>query len=180
MLAWIEREHCAELNLCNLLEKIADHLLEPLDRELANTGILTLRHCVKRHVALEEGYLYPVLARRAGRDELTEAMLVQIRGEHAVDECLAHDTADQLELALTRGHVEKPEMLGYMLRGFFECRRRHIAWEDAIVLPLARRLLAEEDFHDFSAEAFEEGAGAGNFFEFSPRAKCGCGCGHGS
>lgn len=179
LLAWIGREHCAELNLCNLLEQIADNLPEPLDRELANTGVLSLRHCLKRHVALEEGHLYPLLAARSRPGELTEAMLVQIRGEHAGDECLAHDTADQLEQALARGHVEKPEMLGFMLRGFFECRRRHIDWEDAIILPLAKRRLAKEDVRDFDAGAFEDGIGAGNFFDFSPHAKCGCGCGHG-
>ncbi len=169
LLVWIARQHRAELCLCNLLEQIADNLPQPLDRELGNSGVTALRYCVKRHMALEEGYLYPVLARRAGRDELTEAMLEQIKVEHAADECLAHDTADQLEDALACGHVEKPEMLGYMLRGFFECRRRHIAWEDATILPLARHRLEEEDFRDFSATAFEEGVGAGNLFEFSPR-----------
>ena len=28
-------------------------------------------------------------------------------------------------------------MLGYMLRGYFESRRRHIAWEETVLLPLA-------------------------------------------
>jgi len=179
LLAWIEREHCAELNLCDLLERIADNLPEPLDRELASTGIIMLRHCLKWHIALEEGYLYPVLAKRAAPGELTEAMLVQIRAEHAADECLAHDTADQLEQTLARGHVENPEMLGFMLRGFFEGRRRHITCEDEFILPLARRRLARDDFRDFSPEAFEKSIGAGDLFELFSHAKCGCGQDHG-
>jgi len=180
LLAWIGREHCAELSLCNLLEQIADDLPEPLDRELANTGVIALRHCLKRHVALEEGHLYPVLVMRARRDEFTEDMLSQIKVEHAADECLAHDTADQLEHALARGgSVERPEMLGYMLRGFFECRRRHIAWEDATILPLASQRLTEKDFRDFSAAAFEEDVGGGIFIEISPQAGCNCGCRNG-
>jgi hypothetical protein len=36
-------------------------------------------------------------------------------------------------------------MVGYMLRSFFESYRRHIAWENTIVLPLARARLTGED-----------------------------------
>ena len=156
LLAWIEKEHRAERNLCDMLEGIADALLEPLDTELAGSGILALRGCLKRHVLLEEEYLYPVLTKRLCPGDLAENMLEHIRCEHATDESLAHDTADQLEQALARGRVENPEMLGYMLRGFCECRRRHIAWEDAIVLPLARHRLTEKDFRAFSVEEFEK------------------------
>jgi len=156
LLACIEKEHRAERNLCDMLERIADNLLEPLDTELASTGIVTLRTCLKRHVALEEIYLYPVLTKRLCPGDLAEHLLDHIRGEHAADESLAHDTADQLEEALTRGRVGNPEMLGYMLRGFFECRRRHIAWEDAVVLPLASYRLSETDFRAFSVEEFEK------------------------
>ena len=156
LLSTIEKEHRAEQNLCDMLERIADSLLEPLDTKLASTSIVTLRRCLKRHMVLEEEYLYPVLTKRLCPGDLAENLLGHIRGEHAADESLAHDTADQLEQALTCGRVENPEMLGYMLRGFFECRRRHIAWEDAIVLPLARYRLSAKDFRAFSVEEFEK------------------------
>lgn len=156
LLSYIEKEHQAERNLCDMLERIADNLLEPLDTELARTGIVTLRRCLKRHVLLEEKYLYPVLAKRLCPGDLAENLLTHIRSEHTTDECLAHDTADQLEQALMTGRASNPEMLGYMLRGFFECRRRHIAWEDAIVLPLARHRLTAKDFFSFSADEFEK------------------------
>ncbi len=155
LLACIEKEHRAERNLCDMLERIADDLLEPLDTELARTSLVTLRRCLKRHVALEEKYLYPVLTKRLCPGDLAENMLEHIRCEHSSDESLGHDTAEQLEQALMSGRVANPEMLGYMLRGFFECRRRHIAWEDAIVLPLARYRLSAKDFRAFSVEKFE-------------------------
>lgn len=139
-----------------MLERIADRLLEPLDAELAGTGIVTLRVCLKRHVVLEEEYLYPVLTRRIKPGELTDDLLEHIKVEHAADENLAYDTADQLERALECGRAENPEMLGYMLRGYFECRRRHIAWEDAVVLPLARERFSPADFQSFSIEKFEK------------------------
>jgi hypothetical protein len=43
LLACIEKEHLAERNLCDMLERIADSLLEPIDTELARTSIVTLR-----------------------------------------------------------------------------------------------------------------------------------------
>jgi hemerythrin-like domain-containing protein len=159
LLDCIENEHRAERNLCDMLERIADNLLEPLDTELARTSIVTMRRCLKRHVELEEKYLYPVLTKRLCPGDLAENLLEHIRCEHLSDESLAHDTADQLEQALVRGRVENPEMLGYMLRGFFECRRRHIAWEDAIVLPLARYRLSAKDFRAFSLEEFKKTIG---------------------
>jgi len=152
----IEKEHQAELNLCDMLEKIADNLLEPLDMEMTRSGIVTMRRCLKRHVELEEKYLYPVLTKRLCPGDLAENLLEHIRFEHSSDESLAHDTADQLEQALVSGRAANPEMLGYMLRGFFECRRRHIAWEDAIILPLARYRLSAKDFRTFSVEEFEQ------------------------
>ncbi len=155
LLAQIEKEHLQEQTLCDQLEQIADDLLEPIDPVLARMSVAALRQCVRRHLVLEEGYLYPVLTKRLRRGELETDLLNQIREEHANDECLAYDTADQLERAAERGRAENPEMLGYMLHGFFECRRRHIAWEDAVVLPLARSRLSPRDFRAFSVVEFE-------------------------
>jgi len=156
LLDCIEKEHQAERNLCDMLERIADNLLEPLDTEMTRTGIVALRRCLRRHVVLEEEYLYPVLTKHLCPGDLAENLLEHIRCEHSTDESLANDAADQLEQALVSGRVANPEMLGYMLRGFFECRRRHIAWEDAIVLPLARYRLSAKDFRTFSVEKFEK------------------------
>jgi hemerythrin-like domain-containing protein len=48
--------------------------------------------------------------------------------------------------ALSRGaRLKNPDMVGYMLRSFFESYRRHIHWENAVVLPLARSRLSAED-----------------------------------
>ncbi len=159
LLTQIEREHLAERSLCDVLELIADDLLGPLDLTLTRRSVTGLRRCVKRHRILEEGYFYPVLTNRLRRGELDADLLEQIRGEHASDQSLAYDTADQLERALARGRAENPEMLGYMLHGFFECRRRHIAWEDAVVLPLAKSRFSPEDYRAFSVEEFEQTLG---------------------
>ena len=38
-----------------------------------------------------------------------------------------------------------------MLRGFFERYRRHIHWEDTLVMPMAHLRLTPEDLEDLSA-----------------------------
>ena len=156
LLAQVKREHLGERKLCNQLERIADDLLAPLDPALASMSVTGLRVYARRHRLLEEGYLYPLLTKRLRRGELEEDLVEQIRDEHVSDECLAQDTAEQLERALERGRAENPEMLGYMLHGYFECRRRHIAWEDAVVLPLARSRLSPTDLKAFSIAEFEQ------------------------
>ncbi len=152
----IEQEHSAEMCLCDLLEQLADALPEPLDTEITPAGITTLRNCIRRHIILEENYLYPVLVKRAKPDEFNKDLLALIAREHASDESHAHEAADEMEEALSRGHVPKPEMLGYMLRCYFEARRRHIAWENAIILPLARLRLKESDLEGFSKTGFAQ------------------------
>ena len=62
----------------------------------------------------------------------------QLEAEHAADESFAHELADELQLLADTGLVRNAEMLGYMLRGFFEHQRRHIEWENRVLLPLAR------------------------------------------
>lgn len=155
----IEREHGAEMRLCDMLEQLADALPEPLDNVIATAGIATLRNCVRRHIILEENYLYPLLVKRAKPDEFNKDLLAIITREHASDESHAHEAADEMEDALSRGQVPKPEMLGYMLRCFFEARRRHIAWENAIIIPLARLRLSKSDFTSFCEAEFEKGLG---------------------
>lgn len=52
---------------------------------------------------------------------------------------------DALKTAIAEGAVPNADMLGYMLRGYFESQRRHIAWEDRVVLPAARSVLNAQD-----------------------------------
>lgn len=160
LLHWITREHHAERRLCDMLEQIADGLPGPLDSALTDVAVTSLRSCIKRHLALEEQYLYPLLRERAEPEDLVDDLLTHISTEHIADESLAHETADQLE-ALERGRHENAEMLGYMLRCLFVCRRRHIAWEDAVILPLAARRLSTSDLSEFSATEFEKSYGSG-------------------
>jgi hypothetical protein len=43
-------------------------------------------------------------------------------------------------------------MLGYMLRGFFERYRRHVHWENTLIMPLARLRLSDIDLASLNAQ----------------------------
>ena len=89
--------------------------------------------------------LFPLLRRRAPEGSPLRAIMQQLEAEHAADEGFARELADELQRLVDTGVVRNAEMLGYMLRGFFEHQRRHIDWENGVLLPLARQALTPAD-----------------------------------
>lgn len=162
LLELVDREQDYQLNLCATLERIADDLPSPVDRLLASHAIEALREALPRQARLEETYLFPALRRVVREGARTEAALHLLGEERQGDECLAQDIAEHLENALRGAKVENPNMLGYMLRHFFECRRRHIAWCRGVLLPIARRRLTARDLEQVTLADVEntlKGAG---------------------
>jgi len=143
-LALVLEDHALQLELCDLLECLADRLPD-FDRAIARSATAILRHGFKPHLQLEEDVLFPLLRRRAPEASPLRAIMRQLEAEHAADESFAHELADELQLAVDTGIVRNAEMLGYMLRGFFEHQRRHIEWENSALMPLARQTLTPAD-----------------------------------
>jgi hemerythrin-like domain-containing protein len=146
----IEVDHVHKLELCELLEAIADGLPHEVDAEQADLAATILREGVPDHIALEEDHLFPLLRKRNVGDPCCEMVLAELQHEHASDEAFAYEIAEELvQLAATRA-TRNAEMLGYMLRGFFVAQRRHVRWENAVILPLARRTLNEADLAELT------------------------------
>ena len=144
----IAAEHAVQLELCDALEFIADGLPDRIDRRLIRevTGVLT--HGVLGHFRFEENVLFPLLRERAGGDPSLVCALEQLEKEHGRDEDISHELAEELRLVEEQGRARNAEMLGYMLRGYFEGQRRHIEWENALILPLARKVLSKDDLKE--------------------------------
>lgn len=145
VLDWLAVTHDRQDRLCRLLEEIADALPGPVNQQLASSTVPALRTLVTRHIAIQKHILFPMLRRRVRDGGMLDPLIDRIALDNASDELLAHDVADLLEAAISEGQPEKPGMLAYMLRGLFEGRRRHIAWERISLLPLARESLTPED-----------------------------------
>jgi hemerythrin-like domain-containing protein len=148
-LALIEEDHALQLELCGLLEYLADCLPERVSGAVALSAAAILRQGLGPHLQLEEEMLFPLLRSRAERGSPLDAIVSQLEAEHVADESLAHELADELQLVGESGEARNPEMLGYMLRGFFERLRRHIEWETRLLMPLARRNLTHTDLARF-------------------------------
>jgi hemerythrin-like domain-containing protein len=144
-IAIIENEQMEFLKLCTALETIADALPRNIDLYQVNVATLFLRNSFADLLAVQEALLFVPLRQRTMAGDDCEAILSQIEREHVADRELAIEVADALEEVNTRGFVANPEMLGYLLRCFFEGQRRHAAWEQLIVYPLCRLRLTDAD-----------------------------------
>jgi hemerythrin-like domain-containing protein len=144
----IEHEHRIQAQLCDSLERIADGLPNDVDCRLCVQVVNALRYEIPLHHRDEECGLFPLIERRALPGDNIHDILARLALEHATDESFASELLESLE-ALSDGEtVKNPDMVGYMLRSFFESYRRHIHWENAIVLPLARARLTHEDIEE--------------------------------
>ena len=143
----MEADHHFQNRLCDILERIADDLPDQVDQKLCSTAIHALTVEMPIHHADEEDGLFPLLEKRALPEDNLIEIIANLSIEHATDESFANELLDSLK-TLSEGKVPlNPNMVGYMLRGFFECYRRHLHWENTIVIPLARKRLMEEDLH---------------------------------
>ncbi|KUO54408.1 MAG: hypothetical protein APF80_08215 [Alphaproteobacteria bacterium BRH_c36] len=144
----LEVDHVLKLELCDALERLADGLPNETDTGLANAAVTVLRRGLPDHIELEERHLFPLLRRRIADDEIFRPVLEQLEYEHEHDDASAIEISEELERLAEVGQARNAEMLGYMLRGFFVTLRRHVYWENAMVLPLARRKLTENDLDE--------------------------------
>lgn len=135
-LASLGRSHDDMLHLCDELEDIADSLPLNIDRQRClHVGRSVCRTVVEAH-RLEEKLLFPALEPLCTTLKTMPATLERLRFEHYEDMCFAEELQDAL-LALGKGESRlSNDATGYMLRGFFESVRRHIAFERELLTPL--------------------------------------------
>lgn len=133
--AVMKRAHLEKLRLCEALERIADTLprVDCLACLATANAIVPLLRNTHQY---EEAVIYPVYEAASAGSDANLASIRRLRAEHVEDECFAGEVTEIL-LAIGHGEtVENAEAIGFMLRGFFESLRRHIAFEREHVLPM--------------------------------------------
>ncbi|MCF3640107.1 hemerythrin domain-containing protein [Rhizobium sp. TRM95111] len=135
-LDWLQRAHDTQLHLCGALEEIADSLPDNINRQRCLAAAKALGPLVHQVHRYEETVVFPALERQAGSSPLLHETLSRLKFEHCEDECFAEELVDALQ-RLGRGDGGiNIEATGYMLRGFFETMRRHIAFEKTMLYGL--------------------------------------------
>ena len=97
------------------------------------------------HIADEEEDLFPYLEQRCQGDGDTKQILDTLRQEHVEDFALLPSVTAGLGELLAGEAVSGREIFEPSAARFVETQRRHVIWENNIVLPLARRHLTVDD-----------------------------------
>lgn len=97
------------------------------------------------HGADEEQDLFPLLATRCPDDATIRPVLEVLASEHESDDILAAAVRTSLEARIEGPAGDSGSNLQIAVKAFTATQRRHLAWENAIVVPLARRHLTEDD-----------------------------------
>ena len=143
-LAIIEHERDQQRKLCRSLELIADQLPNEVDRSLCQKTYDKLRSKLPIYHQNEEA-LFGLIGRRASRSMGLDAILTQVSEEHAIHNCYAEEFYELLDALNAQRHNQNYDMIGYMLRCFFETIRRHLQWEELTLMPLAEHALTARD-----------------------------------
>lgn len=135
--AALRKAHLEQLLLCDRLEEIADSLPDGINRQKCIYAARALGPMIRGVHRFEEEVVFPLIADRLKAKPEIKATLNRLRYEHCEDECFAEELTEALQ-ALGAGRAEiNIEATGYMLRGFFEAMRRHIAFESEHLLSTA-------------------------------------------
>ncbi len=135
--------HDRKVAICQELEDIADGLPAAVDALSCLSVATKLLPVLRRAHEYEEKVIFPAYEKLAVPPG-PSASMDRLRAEHISDEYFA---ADLTAILLTIGHggpVDHAETFGFMLRGFFDGLRRHVAFEDEHIVPAIRGTLSHQ------------------------------------
>lgn len=149
-LNWLFAEHYRHRQLCKLIDALATSAAYNDDSMAEVIGFL--QHDMPLHVLDEEEDLFPLLRRRAAPEDDLEHVLGVLSGEHKSDV----DWISKVLSGLLKAQAERkaPSLnpgLRALMADFAAHERKHIALENAVVLPIARLRLQPGDLRALSA-----------------------------
>ncbi len=144
-LEFILSEHYRQRLLCEALAKLTE------DMELAPVAALAtklkgfLDRDLRLHLEDEEKDLFPLLWQRARPEDNVKDILHLLSEEHGRDEDLVDFLLEDLAVLASGAQLANPIRFLVNVREFAETQRRHLAWENALLLPVARQRLTQVD-----------------------------------
>ena len=130
--------HRALLDLCRRLERIADSLPDEVTPAECLAASRTVFATVKRAHQYEEETLFPLFREINSKNPQMAMTIERLQFEQGEDESYAEEVAEGLKRFATEENSRNPDTLAYMLRGFFEGMRRHVAFETDHLMPLLK------------------------------------------
>lgn len=144
-LAKILEDHYHLRQTMDRLVRFCHNFPGTIDRAEAESLWQILAREMPLHLEDEEEVLIPLLRRRIYEDADAMAVLSQVVAEHAEQDQRLSITTEGLKQLSMGQSLPDPNTFCAQATFYAECEKRHIAWENAIVLPLARRHLTHSD-----------------------------------
>ncbi|MGJ8529480.1 hemerythrin domain-containing protein [Maritalea sp.] len=146
LLAGLRKNHHDKHALCDRLEEIADALPDKVDRNVCVSTARAIEPILKKAHQYEEETLFPALKKLIKGADEQAAIFERLKIEHHEDLCFGEEVRDVLASYGTGKPMQTADATGYMLRGFFESLRRHMAIEQELVLPLKAQTKTAPDY----------------------------------
>lgn len=142
---YLYADHYRQRVVCRFLDEIAQDPEAGRSLDLAPRVLDYLVRDLPQHIADEEQDLFPRLRARCTPEDQVERVLMLLSEEHARDQEVVLALPAGLR-SLTEGRpLEERDLFVQAASTFAECQRRHLAWEEGVILPLARKRLKPDD-----------------------------------
>lgn len=143
-LAFLFAEHWRQRQFCRALEEVANMPAVPPGLLRRMAAFLAADMAI--HVQDEEEDLFPLIRVRAEPEDDLERILGIVGADHDAGRSLSRDLRKRLAEAAENGAGPAAEpALADSIGRFVAHKRRHIALENAVILPIARLRLTAED-----------------------------------
>jgi hemerythrin-like domain-containing protein len=148
-LEFLLAEHLNHRRMCRALERLA--AATEFDAARITALLDFIRFDLTLHVIDEEEDFFPMLRERCLPEDDVDNVLARLSEEHAEDQTLSVRVRDVLNASLIRRTPVSAIKNGAdALMKFAQHEMRHLALENAVVVPLARRRFSEKDLHTLS------------------------------
>lgn len=125
-----------QAQLCDDLERLADLLPDNIDRQSCLSVARSIYPVIRSSHEFEESVVFPQLQQIGQKFPAIRPTVERLHAEHWEDESFGCEVRDSLLSYVAHPDASNPEALGYMLRGFFDSLRRHIAFEREYLIPV--------------------------------------------
>ena len=119
--------------ICDHLEQIADQLGGSVNRDLCHSVLQSLESDLPLY-HLDEELFFSVLCSQDESDRALAKYAELATAEHRLNETYFFELAEPLSDIGAGGTLYNINTVGYMLRCCFEGLRRHLNWEDTVIL----------------------------------------------
>lgn len=141
-------EHYRQRIICNTLETSPFDPRNALSKDEMKAIVDNLSVDFPLHLDDEELSLFPLLQKRCLPADNIAEILDQLIKEHEVDRPLVARVIDFLNAALADDEIVDFSPYRESTAAMTEAHRRHLSWENSVVLPLAKRRLEPADLAD--------------------------------